>query len=123
MNLQPGQIVRVRSRRYLVEGVTPPPEPTDSPLVRLSCVEDDALGESLEVLWDKEIDSQAMDGPDWQAIANRGFDEPRLFSAYLNTLRWNCVTSTNARLFQACGFSISVRPGIIEFFPYSILID
>ena len=83
MILQPGQIVRVRSRRYLVEGVTPPPEPTDSPLVRLSCVEDDALGESLEVLWDKEIDSQAMDGPDWQAIANRGFDEPRLFSALL----------------------------------------
>ncbi len=101
MTLQPGQIVRVRSRRYLVEGVIPPPEPVDSPLVRLSCVEDDALGESLEVLWDKEIDSQALDGANWQAIANRGFDEPRLFSAYLNTLRWNCVTSTNARLFQA----------------------
>ena len=24
---------------------------------------------------------------------------------------------------RSCGFSISVRPGIIEFFPYSILID
>jgi hypothetical protein len=24
---------------------------------------------------------------------------------------------------DGCGFSISVRPGIIEFFPYSILID
>ena len=60
MNLQPGQIVRVRSRKYLVEGVVPPPEPTDSPLVRLSCVEDDALGEPLEVLWDKEIDAQAI---------------------------------------------------------------
>ncbi len=101
MNLQPGQIVRVRSRKYLVEGVIPPPEPVDSPLVRLSCVEDDALGEPLEVLWDKEIDAQNIDGANWQAIASRGFDEPRLFSAYLNTLRWNCVTSTNAHLFQA----------------------
>ena len=101
MNLQPGQIVHVRSRKYLVEGVVPPPEPADSPLVRLSCVEDDALGESLEVLWDKEIDARVIDEANWEAIASRGFDEPRLFSAYLNTLRWNCVTSTNARLFQA----------------------
>jgi len=101
LNLQPGQIVRVRSRMYLIEGVTPPPEPVDSPLVRLSCVEDDALGEPLEVLWSKEIDAQEVDGSNWQAIAGRGFDDPRLFSAYINTLRWNCVTSTNARLFQA----------------------
>ncbi len=55
MNLQPGQIVRVRSRKYLVEGVIPPPEPVDSPLVRLSCVEDDALGEPLEVLRDQDL--------------------------------------------------------------------
>jgi hypothetical protein len=101
MDLQPGQIVHVRSRKYLVEGVVPPPEPADSPLVRLSCLEDDALGERLEVLWDTEIDAKVIDGANWQAIASRGFDEPRLFSAYLNTLRWNCVTSTNARLFQA----------------------
>jgi len=101
MNLQPGQIVRVRSRKYLVEDVVLPPEPADSPLVRLSCVEDDALGEPLEVLWDKEIDSLPLTAANWQAIAGRGFDEPRLFSAYLNTLRWNCVTATNARLFQA----------------------
>ena len=77
------------------------PGPADSPLVRLSCVEDDALGEQLEVLWDTEVDARVVDGANWQAIASRGFDEPRLFSAYLNTLRWNCVTSTNPRLFQA----------------------
>ena len=71
----------------------PPPAPADSPLVRLSCVEDDALGEQLEVLWDTEVDARVVDGANWQAIASRGFDEPRLFSAYLNTLRWNCVTS------------------------------
>ena len=79
MDLQPGQIVHVRSRKYLVEGVVAPPEPTDSPLVRLSCVEDDALGEPLEVLWDKEIDAQVIDEANWQAIASRGFDEPRWY--------------------------------------------
>ena len=101
MDLQPGQIVRVRSRKYLVEGVVPRPAPADSPLVRLSCVEDDALGEPLEVLWDTEVDARVVGGANWEAIASRGFDEPHLFSAYLNTLRWNCVTSTNPRLFQA----------------------
>ncbi len=101
MMLQPGQIVRVRSRQYLVEQITPPPEPKDSTLVHLSCLEDDAQGDPLEVLWEHEPDAQILDGANWQAIASRGFDAPRLFSAYLHTLRWNCVTSTNARLFQA----------------------
>ena len=31
----------------------------------------------------------------------KGFDPPRLFSAYLNTLQWNTVTSTDSRLFQS----------------------
>ena len=100
-HLEVGQIVRVRSRQYVVEDVVPPPEPTDSTLVRLSCLEDDAQGEPLEVLWEKEIDGQVMDGANWGAIANRGFDAPHLFSAYLHTLRWNCVTATNPELFQA----------------------
>ncbi len=99
--LNPGQIVRVRSRQYLVEGVVPPLEDTDATLVRLSCLEDDAQGDQLEVLWEKEIDARTIDATNWQAVASRGFDAPRLFSAYLHTLRWNCVTSTNARLFQA----------------------
>ena len=30
-----------------------------------------------------------------------GFDRPRVFSAYLHALRWNCVTATDPTLFQA----------------------
>ncbi len=101
MTPQAGQIVRVRARQYLVEDVVPPPEPTDATLVRLSCLEDDAQGDPLEVLWEHEPDRRVLDGANWSVIASRGFDAPRLFSAYLHTLRWNCVTSTNPRLFQA----------------------
>ena len=96
-----GDIVRVRSRQYLVEDVTLPPNPGDSSLVTLSCLDDDAQGEPLSVLWEREIDAQSVTKPNWDAIAARGFDEPRLFSSYLNTLRWNCVTATDAKLFQA----------------------
>ena len=98
---QPGQVVRVRSRQYLVEGVVPPPEPGHQTLVRLSCLDDDAQGQELEALWEKEVDAQVLSDDAWRAVGKKGFDEPRLFSAWLNTLRWNCVTSTDPRLFQS----------------------
>jgi hypothetical protein len=47
---QPGQIARVRQRLYLVEGTTPPQSAGESTLVSLSCVDDDAQGQPLEVL-------------------------------------------------------------------------
>ncbi len=104
MQLEPGHIVRVRSRQYLVEDVVPPPEPGQDTLVRLSCLADDAQGEHLEVLWEREIDAKLLGATPWDVIAKRGFDEPKLFSAYLHTLRWSCVTSTNPNLFQAFGY-------------------
>ena len=100
--LEPGGVVHVRSRHYLVEQVSEATAEWESPLVRLSCLADDSLGERLEVLWDHEVDAWVID-PDkaWDRVASRGYDEPRLFSAYLNTLRWNCVTATDPKLFQA----------------------
>jgi SNF2 family DNA or RNA helicase len=98
----PGEVVRVRSRRYLVEGVEQPELPAhDQTLVRLSCLEDDAEGEPLEVLWEKEIDARPMNEADWSKLAQGQFDPPDWFAAYYRTLRWNSVTSTDPKLFQA----------------------
>jgi len=99
--LEPGTLVRVRSRQYLVEDVTPAPAPSDQTLVRLSCIDDDSQGAPLEVFWEKEVDRQIIEASSWRDIAKRGFDPPAQFSAYLHTLRWNLVTSTNPCLFQA----------------------
>ncbi|NOT26725.1 MAG: helicase [Acidobacteria bacterium] len=96
-----GEIVRVRSRRYLVEGVEVASKPEDQTLVRLSCLEDDAEGEELEVLWEKEVDAQRISTADWSKLAQGHFDDPRQFGAYYHTLRWNSVTSTDPQLFQA----------------------
>ncbi len=53
-----GQVVKVRCRRYLVEGVEPAREPDwEQTLVDLSCLEDDAQGEHLAVLWEREVDA------------------------------------------------------------------
>ena len=53
------------------------------------------------MLWEHEVDAQSIGEPQWQRATTRGFDAPPMFSAYLHALRWNAVTATDPRLFQA----------------------
>ena len=48
-----GEMVRVRSRRHVVEDVAPPKadRPTDQHLVTLACIEDDSAGDAAEILF------------------------------------------------------------------------
>ena len=95
-----GEMVEVRSRRWLVEAVEDT-DPEASPRVSLACADDDAQGQTLEVYWDFEIDRRILEQEAWSTIGTRGFDPPRYFSAFLHTLRWNCVTATDPNLFQS----------------------
>ena len=70
-------------------------------MVRLACVDDDNQGQALDVFWNYELDRYILSDDGWRALATKGFDEPRMFAAFLHTLRWGCVTSTNPNLFQA----------------------
>src|SRR2546426_11817220 len=99
--LTPGQVVQVRSRAYVIEGVQPSAPGGEGTLVSLACLDDDAQGQRLDAIWELELDTEILDSEVWQAIGRKGFDNPRYFSAYLHTLRWNCVTATDPRLFQA----------------------
>jgi len=96
-----GELVQVRSRRWLVEEVVLPSRPGCSALARLACADDDAQGQSLDVYWDYELDRQILEEEGWQNLAAKGFDAPGRFAAFLHTLRWNCVTATDPNLFQA----------------------
>jgi hypothetical protein len=69
--------------------------------VALACLDDDAQGEQLSVDWDLELDRRIVSEEAWKDIGKKGFDPPREFAAFLNTLRWNCVTATDPRLFQS----------------------
>ena len=97
----PGMFVRARHRHWLVEDVTGPISPGDSPLVRLSCIEDDAQGESLDLLWDAELDAAIVAEDLWSRIGGDTFDDPGTFATYLHTLRWAAVTATDPTLLQA----------------------
>ena len=96
-----GELVQVRSRRWLVEEVVAPETPGESSLVKLACADDDAQGQSLSVFWNYELDRRILEDEGWTDLAAKGFDSPRRFAAFLHTLRWHCVTATDPNLFQA----------------------
>jgi superfamily II DNA or RNA helicase len=96
-----GELVLVRSRRWLVDEVIEPKSPGQTCIARLSCADDDAQGQTLEVFWDYELDRLILEEEGWADLAAKGFDQPRQFAAFLHTLRWNCVTATDPNLFQS----------------------
>ncbi len=97
----PRSLVSVRQRRWLVDEAVPPPHIGESPLVKLACIDDDNQGAELEVLWDHEPDAEVLDQEAWSRIGSRGFDQPNVFASYYRTMRWNCLTATDPKLFQA----------------------
>src|SRR5947209_4499087 len=90
-----GQMVSVRSRNWMVTDVsasTLPPERLQTGLeppqhlLTLSSVEDDGLGEELNVIWELEpgarvIEKVALPDP-------TGFDPPDRLDAFLDAVRW-----------------------------------
>ena len=101
-----GTLVRVRQRHYLVEGVLAAEGAAS--VVQLACIDDDAQGQRLDVIWDAETDARVIPAGRSALKAATHPDDPRTFAAYLHALRWGCVTSTDPTLFQA-----PLRAGIV----------
>ena len=104
--LQAGTLVRVRQRTYLVENVRS--SEGLAPVVDLACIDDDAQGQRLSVIWPAEVDAKIVPPGRSALRANPKPDDPKVFAAYLHALRWGCVTSTDATLFQS-----PLRAGIV----------
>ena len=66
----------------------------------MACMEDDAIGVPLTVFREREVDWVVLGESNWEAVAQRGFDRPKPFVVYLDTLRWNYVTATDAHRLQ-----------------------
>ncbi len=104
--LSAGTLVRVRQRTFLVEHVLT--APSKKSVVSLACVDDDAQGQRLDVIWEAEVDARIIPSGKTSIRPNATPDDPRTFAAYLLALRWGCVTSTDPTLFQA-----PLRAGIV----------
>ena len=77
------------------------PDPGYDSTVSLACLDDDAQGEVLSVDWDLELDRRIVSEKSWKDVGVKGFDPPWEFAVFFNTLRWNCVTEIDPRLFQS----------------------
>ena len=106
---EPGQLVEVRQRPFVVQTITASQLPGDplrsnnagapQHLVSLSSVEDDALGEELDVIWELEPGARIREGS--QLPGPDGFDDPVVLDAFLDAVRWGAISSADMRALQA----------------------
>ncbi|RYG77433.1 MAG: ATP-dependent helicase, partial [Alphaproteobacteria bacterium] len=113
MQYQTGGFVQLRGRRWLIEEVQDAPKV--GPILRLSCVEDDAQGEPLVVAIDTEIAPLPIDDS-WTALGTHGIDDPATFGSFLKTLDWNTATAAERDLFQA-PFRAGIRLDAYQLLP------
>jgi hypothetical protein len=111
-----GGFAEVRSRPWLVEGVED--KGAGLTALKLSCISDDAQGETLEILWDAEaeIGVHPLSDEVWSRIAENGTDRAATFAAYLRTLKWNSATAADRDLFQA-PFRAGIRLNAYQLLP------
>lgn len=108
-----GDFIRLRGRRWLVEGVRH--NPVVGPLLKLSCLEDDAQGDALEVAIGSEIKPERLDDS-WNLLGGQGVDDPAVFGSFLKTLDWSTATAAERDLFQA-PFRAGIRLDAYQLLP------
>ncbi len=99
-----GQIVKVRQRTYSVTEVntsvvTSQHDEVPMHLVTLASLEDDALGETLRVVWETETGTQIMERAELPYLT--GFDSPDRLDAFLDAVRWGAASQADRAMLQA----------------------
>jgi len=104
---EPGQVVYVRQRPFVVSDVRVSELPADladgggrkEHLVSLSSVEDEGLGEELQVIWEME---PGVHCPDKSGLPQlEDFDTPHIFDAFLDAVTWGSVSQADDKALQA----------------------
>lgn len=103
-----GQLVEVRRQRYVVTEVIKSalPDRLLQPsgngaqhLVGLSSIEDDALGEEIQVVWELELSARVVEKV--ALPSPTGFDDPARLEAFLDAVRWGAASSADVRTVQS----------------------
>ena len=99
---EPGQLVEVRRRQWVVADVTSSKLASASAsqhLVTLSSIDEDALGEELEVIWEIEPGAQVIERAGLPSIT--GQDDSKTLDAFLDAVRWGAATNADRGFLQA----------------------
>jgi len=98
-----GQLVEVRRRRWVVNDVQGSAFGTgngnDQHLITLSSLDEDTIGEQLQVIWQIEPGARVMEKAGLPEIT--GWDPPEKLKAFLDAVRWGAVTSADRSFLQA----------------------
>src|SRR5689334_20222985 len=101
-----GQLAVVRQRRYVVTdvrkgAVTTNIDASDQAqhLISLASIEDDALGEELQVIWEIEPGARAFEK--MELPEPKGFDRPAHLEAFLDAVRWGAASIADTRQLQS----------------------
>jgi len=99
---EPGQLVEVRRRQWIVvETIASSLESVTNPqhAVILSSIDEDALGEELEVIWEIEPGAQIIERAGLPSIS--GQDDSDTLDAFLDAVRWGAATNADKGFLQA----------------------
>ena len=99
---EPGQLVEVRRRQWIVSDVDASgvsPELPKRHLVKLSSIDEDALGEELEVLWELEPGAHVIERSGLPSMLE--LDDPSKLEAFLDAVRWGAATNADRGYVQA----------------------
>ena len=100
-----GQLVVVRKRPFVVTEIVPSAPglaPAGAPalhLIKLSSVEDDGIGEELEVLWEIEPGTAVKEKSTLPEPTS--FDHPERLQAFLDAVRWGAVSQADDSALQS----------------------
>ena len=99
---EPGQLVEVRRRQWVVADVVSSKlESNVAPqhAVSLSSIDEDGLGEELEVIWEIEPGAHVIERAGLPVIS--GQDDPDTLEAFLDAVRWGAATNADRGFLQA----------------------
>lgn len=97
---EPGQLVEVRRRQWVVAEVdTSKLGSVQQHAVRLASIDEDALGEELQVIWEIEPGAHVIERAGLPAIT--GQDDSDTLEAFLDAVRWGAATNADRGFLQA----------------------
>ncbi|EJY55741.1 helicase domain-containing protein [Alicyclobacillus hesperidum URH17-3-68] len=99
---EPGQLVEVRRRQWVVGQVqssTLSSGRNQQHLVTLSSIDEDALGEENQVIWELEPGAQIVERAGLPQIT--GWDSAERLEAFLDAVRWGSATNADRSFLQA----------------------
>jgi hypothetical protein len=99
---EPGQLVEVRRRQWIVSDVDAGSVHKDVPkqhLIRMSSIDEDALGEEIEVLWEIEPGAHVIERAGLPRIT--GVDDADTLQAFLDAVRWGAATNVDRTYLQS----------------------